>query len=298
MKRPRPYRWFLYGCFVIARILLPLLPLRVSQWLGRNLGRVAFWCLKSQRELTLQHLRLALGDAVTAVEQHHVARRAFEHLGMNGLEWLACPKLNRTTATRWIAIDGMERVEHALARGNGIIFISAHFGNWELLAAYFGLLGFRGGVVARRLRYPEYESWLIRARAANGVETFVRDTNFKELVRRLKNNQCIGIMPDQDVDSVEGVHVEFFGRPTYTPTGPAALALLTGAAMLPAFIVREDSRFRILIDEEIPVRPTGDRARDMQDITQAWSRVTERYIRQFPDHWVWMHRRWKTQPQH
>src|SRR3989338_3266570 len=241
----------------MVRICMPLLPLWLIRLKGRWLGSVMYACLREQRRLTLEHLEIALGRERAPAERRRIARRAFQRL---------------------VRIEGLEHVEQALARGKGLIVVSAHFGNWELLAAYFGMRGLRGGVVARRLRYPEYEAWLKGMRRAKGVETFDRETSFKELVRRLKDNQCIGIMPDQDVDSVDGVFVEFFGRPAYTPTGPAALALLTGAALVPAYIVREDGRFHLWVEPPMTVTATGDRARDLHEVTQAWSRVTERYI--------------------
>ena len=296
MKQPKWYRRPLYALFVIIRISIQILPLRVIQWCGKGLGTVAWWCLREQRTLALAHLDQSLAQ-LPGHERRSIARRMFQHLGMNGLEWLAFPKFTAETTQRLVRVTGGEHAERALADGKGIIFLSAHFGNWELLAAYFGLRGFRGGVVARRLRYPEYEAWFIEMRRRKGVETFVRDgASFKELVRRLKENQCIGLMPDQDVDSLDGTFVEFFGRPTYTPTGPAALALLTGAVLIPVYIIREGARFHIALEPPVAVSHTGDRVRDIADMTQRWSRVTERYIRQYPDHWVWMHRRWKTQP--
>ncbi|MBI3320374.1 MAG: LPS export ABC transporter periplasmic protein LptC, partial [Candidatus Omnitrophica bacterium] len=151
------------------------------------------------------------------------------------------------------------------------------------------------GVVARPLRYPEYEGFLLRLRARKGVETCARGS-VKEIARLLRDNRIIGIMPDQDIDSLEGTFVDFFGRPTYTPIGPAALALMTGAPILPCFIVRTGRRFRIVIEETIPMTRTDDRTQDLLQITQAWSRVVESYLRCYPDQWVWMHRRWKTTP--
>ena len=297
MKRPKWYRRLLYGLFVIARILLPLLPLWVIRQLGQGLGTLACVCLRRERARTWEHLEQAFGQHHGAAERRRIASRVFQHLGMNGLEWLASPKFTAAMLQRLIRVHGMEHVQQAITDGKGLIFLSAHFGNWELLAAYFGSLGLRGGVVARRLRYPEYEDWLIAMRRAHGVETFLRDASFKELVRRLKAGECIGLMPDQDVDSIDGIFVDFFGRPAYTPTGPAALALLTGAALLPSYIVRgAHGRCDIYVEPPVVVRSTGDRDRDVREITQGWSRITERYIRTYPDQWVWMHRRWKTSP--
>ena len=296
-KRPILRRLMWIG-FHGLRALVLCLPYGLAQWLGAVLGQLGYWALWSCRRLTLQHLAEALGGDTTPRQRRRIARRLFRHLGMNFVEWLSLPKLDARNIRRHVDAPGaVERVRAALAQGRGVIMLSAHLGNWELLADYFGLTGeFRGGVVARRLRYPEYEAFLTQARRVKGVETFDRDASFRDLLRRLRDNQCIGILPDQDVDSVDGVFVDFFGRPAYTPVGPVALALAGGAVLLPSYIVREGRRHRIIIDEPMELVRTGDRQRDLIENTQRWSRITESHIRQYPDQWVWMHRRWKTAP--
>ena len=296
MKRPLLRRAMWIG-FHVLRAVVDILPLRLTQCVGAMLGQAGYWVLAPYRRVTLQQLEQALGHETTPRKRRRIARRLFRHLGMNFMEWLSLSKLTARNIDRYIAAPGaIERVRAALARGNGVIILSAHLGNWEYLATYFGLHGVKGGVVARRLRYPEYEQYLLRVRRSQRIETFDRETSFRELVRRLRGNECIGILPDQDVDGVESVFVEFFGRPAHTPVGPVALAMSSGAVILPSYIVREGWRHRIYLDEPIELAQTGDRQRDLIENTQRWSRVTESYIRRYPDQWVWMHRRWKTSP--
>ena len=149
-------------------------------------------------------------------------------------------------------------------------------------------MGFEGGVLARRLRYPEYESFLISMRGAKGVPTFVRGS-VKEVARVLRANQIIGILPDQDIDSLEGVFVNFFGHPAHTPVGPAALSLMTGAPILPCFMIREGATFRLIIEPPVTVPQTADRTEALTRLTQGWSDVIESYVRRYPEQWVWMH---------
>jgi KDO2-lipid IV(A) lauroyltransferase len=219
----------------------------------------------------------------------------FLNLGQNMMEWLLLPKLSMGEIQRMITSQGVEHLRQALSQGNGAIIVTAHFGNWELIPLYLKSLGFEGGVLARRLRYPEYESFLITMRGARGVPTFARGS-VKAVAKLLRANQIVGMLPDQDVDSLEGVFVNFFGHPAYTPLGPAALSLTTGAPILPCFIIREGARFRLVIEPSLYAPQTTDRTQAMRVLTQTWSDVVESYIRHYPDHWVWMHRRWKTQP--
>ena len=245
--------------------------------------------------MSFAHLRYALGPSVSDWTCHRVARGAFINLGKNALEWLVLDRLSPSRIRRLVEVQGLPHLERALQKGRGVIALSAHFGNWELLAITLASRGFDGGVLARRLRAPEYERFLWTMRANKGVDTFARGS-VTEVARLLRANQVIGMMPDQDIDNLEGVFVDFFGHPTYTPVGPAALALMTGATILPCFLVRAGRRFRVHLEEPIPIVRSDDRKRDLLEITQAWSRVVESYIRRYPDHWVWMHRRWKTQP--
>ena len=297
MKCPM-LRRVLWISFHVLRVIVLALPLSVAQALGAALGTVGYVVARSYRRLTLQHLAQAVGAETTERQRRRIARRLFRHLGMNVIEWFSLSKLDaRCLERHYIVPPGaVERVRTALARGRGVVMLSAHLGNWEYLAAYFGMLGFPGTVIARRLRYPEYEQFFLELRRANGVATFDRRNAFQDLVRRLRAGECLGILPDQDVDSVDGVFVDFFGRPAYTPVGPVALALVSGAVILPSYTVREGGRHKILIEEPLELVRTGDRQRDLVENTQRWSRITESYIRQYPDQWVWMHRRWKTQP--
>jgi KDO2-lipid IV(A) lauroyltransferase len=271
------------------------LPLSWAQAIGRALGHAAYLALPGYRRLAQEHLGFAFGDRMAAAERRRIARGVFANLGQSAMEWLALPGISATMLQQMITCEGLEHLQAALKQGNGVVMVSAHFGNWELVPLYVKSLGFEGGVLARRLRYPEYESFLISMRGEKGVPTFARGS-LKDIATLLRSNQVIGIMPDQDMDSLDGVFVDFFGHPTYTPVGPAALAMLTRAPILPCFLIREGARFRFVIEPPVKVGETRNRMETLAQLTQGWSAVVESYIRRYPDHWVWMHRRWKTKP--
>ena len=273
------------------------LPLRLARALGRTAGRLAYALLRGQRRLVLAHLELAFGSTVTRAQRTRIARGVFSNLGQNAMEWMVLPRLSSRALQQLIASAGVEHLRHVLQQGRGAIMVTAHFGDWELISPYLRTLGFEGGVVARRLRYPEYERFLHSLRGARGIQTLTRGS-LKEVATLLRANQLVGMLPDQDIDSLEGVFVNFFGRPAHTPVGPAALSLMTGAPIVPCFMIRQGPTFQLVIDPPIPMPQTSDRAAALTQLTQAWSGIVERYIRQYPDQWVWMHRRWKTQPAH
>ena len=124
--------------------------------------------------------------------------------------------------------------------------------------------------------------------------------NEKNILRKsidvLKSNGVLGIVPDQDVDSVDGVFVDFFGKRTYTPAGPVIMALLTAAPVVQSFVVRKNGKLHLYIEGPFYFNKTHDRKADIVRYTQEWSKTLERYIRKYPSNWVWMHKRWKTQP--
>jgi KDO2-lipid IV(A) lauroyltransferase len=296
MKHPIR-RWLLWLLFWPLWGVILILPAPVARELGAWLGRLVYRCSSRERTRALEHLQLAFGRERSPQELERIARACFANLGRNACEFLSWPKLRLQTLERHLTIEGRAQLDRVLREpGRGVILLTAHLGNWEIIGAYLGLLGYRGGVVARHLRYPEYERWQIALRRRTHIETFVRDSSVKELLRRLRDNQCIGMLPDQDVDSVEGVFVNFFGRPAYTPTGPVTLAQATGAALLPVFCLRERGRFRIVFEEPVRLVSSGNTRQDLQENTARWSRIVEGYIRRYPEQWVWMHRRWKTQP--
>jgi KDO2-lipid IV(A) lauroyltransferase len=285
----------MFIAFLVLRAVVRWLPLSWAQAFGGLLGLIAYGLLGRYRSLAWEHLAVAFGPSLRVTTRHRIARHTFLNLGKTVMEWLVLDRCSPARIRRMVEIHGLAHLDQALAKGRGVIALSAHFGNWELLAIALVSLGYDGGVLARRLRYPEYEDMLWAMRRRNGVATIARGS-VKDVAEWLRKNQIIGMLPDQDIDSLDGIFVEFFDRPAYTPVGPAASALMTGAPIIPCFLIRADRRFRIMIEEPIAMSRTGDRTQDLVAITQRWSRVVESYIRRSPDQWVWMHRRWKTQP--
>ena len=285
----------MYLGFQGLRGLTQVLPLSAVRAIGSALGWVAYRLLAGQRRLTLTHLDYALGSTTSPEQRQRIARRVFLNLGQTAMEWMRLPGLSAASLQKLVTVEGAEHMREALAQGHGVIGITAHFGNWELIPLCLRALGFESGVLARRLRYPEYESFLIKARAARGVATLERGS-LKDVTKLLRANAVVGMLPDQDMDSLEGLFVEFFGHPAHTPSGPAALSLMTGAPIVPGFMIREGDRFRFIIEPALAAPEAADRTQAVAELTRAWSRVVESYIRRYPDQWVWMHRRWKTQP--
>ncbi len=199
---------------------------------------------------------------------------------------------------RLVTDDSLEHMDAARAAGKGVIVISAHMGNWELLA-WWGARNYPEplAVVGKRIRNPGLNRLVNDLRRRGGMEVIDRDDPPRRMLRHLARPGILGILPDQDVDVLAGEFLEFFGRPAYTSTGPAALSLASGAPMVPGFLLREGEKF--LVRFAPPIFPSRERPKreEILRLTRAWSRAVEEAIRSRPEQWAWFHRRWASTPE-
>lgn len=287
----------LYYCAVVLLFIARAIPARLIFVLGTFGGFCSYYVLRRERRKTLANLELAYAAEKDEHERARIARSVFINMGRNLVELALYPKLDDRSFQALVRLEGKEIIDREFRKGKGIIIITGHIGNWELIPSYFLAVGYTGGVVARRLYFEKYDRLLARLRRSKGFRIFYRDESPKNILRTLKNNEVVGILADQDVRKLDGVFVEFFGRLAYTPTAPVLLAVKSGASLVPAHIVREGRRHTLIAGEPIKLRSTGDRKSDMLHNTRLWSRCIERYIREHPEQWVWMHRRWRTRPE-
>jgi len=294
MAKNKPGRLVIFLLFRLINFLISALPARIGLMFGHAFGRLSFYILKKERLKALQNLDTAFGCSKSKAEKKNIAKKVFENLGKNLAEVIAIPKFSRDNINKYVFCKDIGILERFLREGKGVIILSAHFGNWELLAHYISMQGLPLNVIARRVRMDALEAFLGKMRKKNNVNVIYRDASAKEIVDLLRNKKFVGIMPDQDMDSVSGVFVDFFGKLAWTPSGPAVLNLLTGAPIVPCFLVRKAFGHEFLIGEPIELVNTGDRKKDIQENTLRYTKAIEGYIRKYPEQWVWFHDRWKT----
>ena len=271
------------------------LPRSMTLALGGRLGALIFWLAPQQRELACQQLRCSL-DLPDERRIRGIAKQCFENLGKTVLEFMQFPRMDSKKIQQYVSFEGIQHAEQALARGKGAIILTGHFGNWELLAASISATIAPLTPIVRELRSPRLNALVSNYRERAGYATIDRDTGIRHALRCLKRNELLGIVADVDT-SVSGVFVDFFGRPAYTPYSPVAIALKTGAAILPTFIVRQsDGSHRAIIEPPLMLQRTDVKEKDLVTNTQKFTKIIESYIRRYPTQWIWMHRRWKTQP--
>ncbi len=287
-------RYYLYYLARLAAYKIYILPISIGLYIGKILGALAFWVLFKYRDIAISNLELAFSGEKSKPEIRRIAKQVFENLGKTAVEVINFPKLNKKNIDKFVRIVNLDIVDKAFEKGKGVIILTAHFGNWELLALTMRVKGYPGAAIGKRLYFDKYDKYLNSLRKVHDLNIIYRDDSPKKILKILRDNQIIGILADQDVDSVEGVFVDFFGHPAYTPIGPVALAKASGATIVPAFMIREKGRHTLVMENPIELIDTGDKEADMIRNTQAWSRIVESYIRRYPEQWVWLHRRWKT----
>ncbi len=263
---------------------------------AKRLGSLVYRVLSSPRGLAIHHLQTALGQTLSADEIRKVAREVFQNLVLNLFECIQFSEMDDEQLLGRIETKGWEHVEAVSRAGLGGIFVTGHIGNWELLAAYTAKMGYATNVVARRIYLEPLNEKLVKMRERMGVKTLYRDISMRSMIRCLQQNQFLGIVPDQDVRRIGGIFVNFFGRPAYTPVGPALLALASEAPIITGRDIRMGRRHLFTFDPPVYANRTLPREEEVRRLVTHYTKRIEEFIREHPSQWVWTHRRWRTQP--
>ena len=242
--------------------------------------------------ITLQNLINSFPEK-TDTEISRIAKNVYLNLGTTAAEFFEIPSLTRENMSNWMTFEGLEHYERARSKGKGILFYTAHFGNWEMLAACVGLQGIIVTIIYRALDNPILEDFVGWFRRFSGHKILPKGGAAGTIAERLRNNEMIGVLIDQNVAWREGVFVDFFGRPASTTKKFSDIALKTGAPVISAFSIRQpDGRYRFVFNEEITLIRTGNHESDLLENTQQFTRIIEDVVRRYPDQYFWLHQRW------
>ena len=285
--------------YFLARIVivfLQLLPLRLAVAAGALLGRLFYLADRRHRRIAFGSLKAALGAQRSDPELWRIARGVFENLGRSVVEFVWIQKGSPDALMRRTTFEGMEHYDAAVREKKGVFILTAHFGNWEWMATALSIMRKPIAVVARPLDNPLLNEMINAWRERYGNRVLNKRTAAAEIMRRVKAGETVGVLLDQNTAAGEAVFVDYFGKPAATHKGLAILALRTGAPLVPAFIVREGDRHRVMFGKPLEISRTGDLERDIRETTALFTRTIESCVRRYPDQWLWVHRRWKTQP--
>jgi KDO2-lipid IV(A) lauroyltransferase len=293
-------RWFAaYLALMAVMLPLALLPPKVAGFLGEKLGLLLSrilgkWHRKGIKTVSrfmpylTQH---SLSVANSSPEE--IIRQLFINTGILIAELSRLYFGNSAPLIASVEFRGLEHYQKAHAKSHGIIGITAHSGNWELMALAMGLKATPVAVVARAMKKDYFSRLLEKLRSRHGNKVIYRDNGVKEMLLYLKGNGILGILPDQVVRPPHGILVDFFGRPCWTTVMPVKLALKTGSPILPFFIHRENGRNVITIEPELELLQEGSEQERILDGTIKMNQALEKHILQYPAQWNWFYRRWK-----
>jgi len=272
------------------------LPRRAVLGVGRALGRL--WGALDQRHLAIaaDNLRRAFPEWDEA-RVRATARGVYAHFATVLLDilWMEGRPVEELLALA--DVEGLEHMKAALACGVGVVSPLAHLGNWEFLGVATAPLIGRSAVVARPLDNQALDRRLVSFRASTGNIVIYKQKALPQVVKNLHEGRVVGIVVDQNVQAKDGIFVRFFGRPASTTTVAAALALKTGCPIVPArCVLRGDGRYRMVYGPAVEWSSSGRRVEDVARLTQDIASIIEGWVRETPEQWLWLHRRWKTTP--
>ena len=270
---------------------LELTPLALAKRLAKLYAGILDRAVPRLRRVARKNLAMALPEK-PAHEHEAIINGVFRSIGRVLLAIARFPSITRDTVAQWIRYQGYEHFEIAMARGKGVLFATGHLGNWELSAYAHAILSAPMGVVVRPLDNPRLDQFVERRRGLSGNHLISKRDFARPILQALRRNEAVGILVDQNVVPEHGAFVDFFGKLACSGTTFAKIAARSGAAVIPGFAFWSDEEQRHILHfyPEVPI--TGDVEAD----TAAIQKAVERAIREHPDQWLWIHRRWKTRP--
>ncbi|MBU4376333.1 MAG: mitochondrial fission ELM1 family protein [Candidatus Omnitrophica bacterium] len=288
--------YVLYLIANFASALFRILPVDTALAFGRGFGSIAYFVNYKRAKVAYSNMRAALGSEKEPEEIRRTVKRLYRNFGQMLVEILRLPDVDKDYFEKYIKVEGWHNFESAAKLGRGTIYLTGHFGNWELSSIASALRGFPLFVLAREQKMTRLNNLLNAARESKGCKVIKKGMATREIYEHLARNGIVGILSDQDAGK-KGVFINFFARPTSSPRGAFALARKTGALIVPAFVVRRDGPYHtIFIEKPIALSSEGDMEANELEAMQRFGSLLESFVRKSPEQWLWLHKRWKSTP--
>lgn len=269
----------------------------LSLWMGRHIGNLVYYLNKRQRRTGYLNLKAALGYKIPPKELKKILRKSYQNLGRMLAEITKFPSLNKKYLDKFIKIEGLEYAEKVKEKGTGLIFLTAHFGNWELSAQIAGLKGFPMKVLAKAQRYERLNNLLNAYRNNNNCRVVAKGWGIKSILRSLKHNETLGILGDQD-SRRDDLFVDFLGRSVLAAKGVFSLASKTGSTIIPSFITRKDGpKHTLYMNRPLEFKKEMLRETDIKKYLQEFHNMLARHIKDKPEEYLWIQKRWRFSPE-
>ncbi len=278
--------------------ILGLMPRPLARAFAIGLAQVVYRLHFRLRQVGMRNLAMVFPEKSKA-ERMRLLRGVFTSLGRQLAELCQFPTYTPENVDAVVVYDGLENYERAYGQGKGVLFLTAHFGAWELSAFAHSLHGHWLHVVMRPMDNEYLDRLLQHYRTMHGNKTVAKDDFVRGLLAAMKAGETVGILMDTNMTPPQGIFVDFFGIPACTASGLARIALRTDAAVVPGFTIWDPAlrKYRLRFDPALELIRTGGLEADIASNTQMFTQVIEDYVRKYPDQWLWVHRRWKTRPE-
>jgi len=283
--------------WVLVRIL-GVLPRPLARAMGITLGQTVRLLHPRLSRVAMRNLQRAFPE-MPETERRRMVRGVFTSLGRLLAEVCRFPRYTPENVSQVAVYDGLENFLEAERRGKGVLFLTAHLGGWEVGSFAHSLYGHKLHIVVRPLDNPYLDALIRRYRTLHGNTTFDKQDFARGLLSAMKAGETVGVLMDTNMTPPQGAFVDFFGHLACTASGVARVALRTDAAVVPAFSIWDEKlgKYRIRFDPMLELARTGDDAADVVANTAKFTKAIEGYVRQYPEQWLWVHRRWKTRPE-
>ena len=287
-----------YGAVRLMVGAMGVLPRSLARTVGAGIGAVAYRLLGGLKRTGRRNLAAALPEK-SDEERELILRTLYTRLGWELAEFCKMPGYTRDEASTFIRYEGLENYFAARDKGHGVLVLTGHLGAWELSSFFHSLAGMPMGLVIRRLDNPLVDAFVNEIRCRHGNRVIHKDDFARGLIASMRAGETVGILMDTNMTPPQGVFVPYFGVDACTASGLARVALHSGAAVLPGFLLWEavEKKYVLRFGQELELIRTGDMASDIVANTALFTATIEAYVRRYPEQWLWVHRRWKTRPE-
>jgi len=277
---------------------MAILPRGMARFLGISIAYLIYAVHGRLRRVGMRNLEMAMPDK-TPGERRKIVRGVFRTLGRQLADFCQFPNYDLRNIDTLAVHEGFEAYQSAKARGKGVLFLTAHFGGWEVSSFMHSLHGHPMAVVVRPLDNPYLDRLVTSYRTLHGNRTFEKQSFARGLLSAMRAGETVGVLMDQNMTPPQGIFVDFFGILACTASGIARVALHTDAAVVPAFSIWDSvlRKYRIHFDPAVQLIRTGNDEADVVSNTAKFTKIIEEFVRKYPDQWLWVHKRWKTRPE-
>jgi len=287
-------KYLIGNCLKLFSFLVHIQPRKLQLFWGDVLAFLAFDVFQFRRKVTIANVRLAYPDKQES-ERIRIARGSYRNLGRALIEYSHLPFMTSEWVDKNFEFRGWEHINRALAQKQGVMLLTLHLGNGDLGMSALAKKGYPVNLISKHFRTQWLNDLWFGLRQKTGMRFIPEKKSSYQILRALKNNDAIVFVLDQFMGPPAGVSTIFFGKETGTAQGLAIFALRSHAPVIPAYTYREaDGKCVVVFEAEIPVQQTEDHEADVSKMTQIYTSQLEKFVKKYPEQWMWLHRRWKT----